>query len=320
MTISYRQLKHALALYHYGSFRRAAEASHLSQPAFSRSIGSLERKLGATLFNRESKQVTATVFGEALLKRARSIVDETQEIQREIRLLSGLEAGDLSVAMGTFPAAISGSVAAADIARRHPRLHCRFAVGDWLKVANDVLGGTVELGISDVSLAEADERLETEVVGRHPLLFYCRKDHPLAALPAVSKAQLDAYPLAAIRLPARLAATCPGGTTVDPATGNRLPMFEVEDMATARAIVAGSNAVSGGSPAQVRALLDTGNFAVLPYRQADLRLNYGFIYLRERMLSPAALWFMQRVRDIEAQLAIGNQTLVDEMLPQREDA
>ena len=42
MSLKLRQLSHALAVCHHGSFRRAVAEQHLSQPALSRSIQNLE--------------------------------------------------------------------------------------------------------------------------------------------------------------------------------------------------------------------------------------------------------------------------------------
>jgi DNA-binding transcriptional LysR family regulator len=42
-----RQLRHLIAVVEHGSFSRAAEAVHLTQPALSRSIQALEASVGA---------------------------------------------------------------------------------------------------------------------------------------------------------------------------------------------------------------------------------------------------------------------------------
>jgi DNA-binding transcriptional LysR family regulator len=50
--IELRQLRQLLALAEHGNFSRAAEALHITQPALSRSIQSLEASVGAILFDR----------------------------------------------------------------------------------------------------------------------------------------------------------------------------------------------------------------------------------------------------------------------------
>ena len=118
--IKLQQLAHALALWRYGNFHRAAQAQHLSQPAFSRSIRSLEEGLGVPFFDRQTTVVTPTLYGETLLKRAEIILAETDELEREIELLQGLEAGSLAVATGAYAAEISASRALGELMRQHP--------------------------------------------------------------------------------------------------------------------------------------------------------------------------------------------------------
>ena len=46
-----------------GSFRKAAEAVHISQPAFSRRIDKLEEALGVRLLERTTRRVSLTAVG-----------------------------------------------------------------------------------------------------------------------------------------------------------------------------------------------------------------------------------------------------------------
>ena len=52
MDLELRHHRHALALAEHRNFLRAARALEISQPALSRSIQELERRMGATLFSR----------------------------------------------------------------------------------------------------------------------------------------------------------------------------------------------------------------------------------------------------------------------------
>jgi len=312
--IRHQQLEHALALYLHGNFRRAAAAVHISQPAFSRSIRALEKQFGTVLFDRNADGITPTLFGAVLLRRAQAIIDEAGELEREIALLKDLEIGNLAVSMGPYAADLSGGRAAGELIRRHPNLRCQFTLGDWRNVGNQVLARTADLGLAEVSEAQTNDALVTEIVGRHRLGFFCRKGHPLATLSRVSKAELERYPLVGIRIPARIAANFPGRATAAQPTGHLAPDIEVEDLATARNIVAASDAVSGAALSQLAPALQTGELALLSLRKPVIRFNYGFIYRRDRILSPATELFMQLVRSIEEDLAATDRRLERELL------
>ena len=55
------------------NYRRAAEELHLTQPAVSAQIRSLEEKLGIALFDRIGRETTLTPAGETLLQYVRQI-------------------------------------------------------------------------------------------------------------------------------------------------------------------------------------------------------------------------------------------------------
>jgi len=60
------QLETFLAVISYGGFHRAAGALHVSQPAVSARIRSLEDSLGATLFERVRSRLLLSPAGKAL--------------------------------------------------------------------------------------------------------------------------------------------------------------------------------------------------------------------------------------------------------------
>lgn len=74
MPVTLKQLRYALALAEAGHFGRAAERSHISQPALSQQIRALELTIGAQVFDRLGVTVRQTPFGAAYLERARDIV------------------------------------------------------------------------------------------------------------------------------------------------------------------------------------------------------------------------------------------------------
>src|SRR6056297_262108 len=179
MHFKLRQLAHAVALCRFGSFRRAAEAEHISQPALSRSIQSLEESLGVVLFDRHSTEIAPTAFGEALLARAGTILAEAEELEREMQLLQGLDTGRLSVGMGLFAAELSGDPALADLLKAHPKLRVSVRLRYWGELENAVLSREVDLGFGEVAHLKNSPELLVDPVGCHELVFFCRPGHPI---------------------------------------------------------------------------------------------------------------------------------------------
>lgn len=76
-----------------GSFSKAAEALYIAQPALSRKIGEMEKKLDCRLFERSTRNVALTEAGKIFVAHAQRMIWECAELEREIenrkRTLSG---------------------------------------------------------------------------------------------------------------------------------------------------------------------------------------------------------------------------------------
>lgn len=311
--ISQKQLAHALALFRFGNFSRAARESNISQPAFSRSIQALEKELDVKLFDRDGHKIIPTQYGESLLRHAKEIIDESEELKREIKLMQGLGAGRFGVALGMYPAELSGNRAIGEMAHKYPELRFSLALSDWWNVTSHVLSRSVDLGFAEISVAKNDDRLDTELIGQHNLVLYCRAGHPLANHKKVTHKDLNQYPLVTVRLPKRLI-TFPGKSDIDEISGHLIPSIEVANLATAREIIASSNAIGPTTPLQIENELKSGKYRVLPIWGNWLKLDYGFILLRGRSISPATENFMNLIRDIESDIQPRNRRMAEEIL------
>ena len=75
-----RQLQYLRLLSDHGSFSRAAEAAHVTQPTLSAGIAELEKILGAPVVDRARSGVILTAAGEEAVRRARAILDQTEDL------------------------------------------------------------------------------------------------------------------------------------------------------------------------------------------------------------------------------------------------
>ena len=78
------QLRYFCAVAETGSFSRAAEQSHVSQPSLSQQIMKLEDELGARLFDRLGRSVRLTDVGKTFLPRARSVLRELEVAKGDV--------------------------------------------------------------------------------------------------------------------------------------------------------------------------------------------------------------------------------------------
>ena len=99
--LSLKQLRYFQAVAQEGHFGRAAMACAVTQPALSVQIKDLEDQLGMALFERSTRQVRLTGFGEDFAKRVRDILRSVDELGDLARAAQGGMSGQLRI--GVIP-------------------------------------------------------------------------------------------------------------------------------------------------------------------------------------------------------------------------
>ncbi|WP_122556221.1 LysR family transcriptional regulator [Pseudomonas viridiflava] len=77
------------ALAESGNFSRAADARHVTQPAFSRRIRALESWVGVELFERTAQGATLTEAGQSMLDNARELTRRLYQMRAEVKEVAG---------------------------------------------------------------------------------------------------------------------------------------------------------------------------------------------------------------------------------------
>jgi len=99
--ITLRQLETFAEVARQGSFTRAADALHLTQPAVSIQVRQIADTLGLPLFVQNGRDVALTAAGDELLIAARALDDVWNRFESVIADLKGMRRGKLRVALVT---------------------------------------------------------------------------------------------------------------------------------------------------------------------------------------------------------------------------
>lgn len=192
MDISTRHLKAFLALAEKKNFTRAAEAAHLSQPALSMLIRSLEQNLGVRLFDRGTRRVDLTVEGAAFARSATRLLAEFDGALAEMRDYTALRTGRVAIAALPSIAAWRLPPPIARFRARYPQLE--LVLRDV--TADDCLD-LLRRGQVDFALTAALPSAEFEAEPAWPDCFFvvCPPGHPLAGRQALHSSDLLDYPL-----------------------------------------------------------------------------------------------------------------------------
>src|SRR5262249_50010472 len=88
MVIETRHLQMVVAIAEQSSLTKASAQLHLSQPALSQQLSTLEKRLGAPLFHRAGKRMIPTAIGLRVLDSARSMVREVADVEADVKRLA----------------------------------------------------------------------------------------------------------------------------------------------------------------------------------------------------------------------------------------
>lgn len=175
-----RQLQRFLIAAEAGSFRRAAEELHLTQPALTQSIKTLEQTLGVELFSRGSRGVALTRYGERLVPRARLILSERQRIEQDIEKIKHNEDGSLRVGVAPYFSRHILPRAVLRTLKQRPGLRIEVEENHTTKLLSSLIQGDIDLAFCVTNQAVADHtELTFEPVYRERYVVIARRDHPL---------------------------------------------------------------------------------------------------------------------------------------------
>ncbi|QWW70146.1 LysR family transcriptional regulator [Rhizobium sp. WYJ-E13] len=92
-----RHMRYFVALAETLHFGHAAARMNMSQPPFSRQIAAIEKRLGAKLVERNSRNVALTPAGQHFLADCRAVLDQFDAACRDVQLVAGGMKGELKL-------------------------------------------------------------------------------------------------------------------------------------------------------------------------------------------------------------------------------
>lgn len=301
-------LRAFLAVAEAGSFRAAADALALSQPALSRRIQRLEGLVGGPLLERTTRRVALTALGRELMPLVRRLLDEADSGLFGLRGAAGRGA---RVTLACVPTAAFYFLPAV-IARFTEQLpEVRFRILDLSATEglDAVSRGEADFGIN--FLGASDAAVSFDPLLEDPFVLACRRDHPLAAQPRVDWADLQPYRL----------------VTVGRESGNRILLetalarenvrmrwfYEVTHLSTSLGLVEAGLGVS----VLPRLATPQGEHPIIVTRPITPRVTrtIGIVARRGRPLAPAAQRFRELLIETWADKVLADKVSADRPRP-----
>jgi DNA-binding transcriptional LysR family regulator len=131
-----------------GNLTRASERLHLSQPAVSAHVKSLEEELGVGLFTRTSKGMELTDSGRRLTVTARDALRRAQEMLEQAKALRGGVSGAVVLTRNTDASYLRLPEILAELGREHPEALVHVDCRDSYEVPQALKDGRMHAGFA----------------------------------------------------------------------------------------------------------------------------------------------------------------------------
>jgi LysR family hydrogen peroxide-inducible transcriptional activator len=188
MDLKLKDLRYLVAVADQRHFGRAAARCFVSQPTLSSQLKKLEQSLGVQLIERAPNNVSLTAAGEAIVARARRILEATDEVVTLARSQHDPLAGRLRVALlPTIGPYLLPRVAPA-VRKALPRLELHLYEYQTAPMLQKLHAGELDVGILALPVDTAG--LETRELYREAFSVALPEHHPLAARHSVRVADL----------------------------------------------------------------------------------------------------------------------------------
>lgn len=185
------QLRILKAIVAEGSFKRAADALYISQPAVSLQIQSLERQLNVPLFNRGGKKAKLTESGQLLISYGGRILALCEETCRALEDLQSLQGGTLIVGASQTTGTYLMPRLIGLFRQRYPQVAVQLQVHSTRRISWSVANGQVDLAVIGGEIpSELKQVLQVTSYAEDELALILPKSHPFSTSTDIKKEDL----------------------------------------------------------------------------------------------------------------------------------
>ncbi|WP_028561511.1 selenium metabolism-associated LysR family transcriptional regulator [Paenibacillus pinihumi] len=300
MALNFHQLHIFFTVAEKGSFSAAAQSLHMTQPAVTMQVQSLEDYFGTKLLLRSTKRIELTEAGRALMPFAQRSIDLiretdasmskfTKQLKGRLQLGSSLTIGEyiLPRLLGPF-------------GQEYPHIAISMKVMNTAQIMEDILNHQLNFGLIEAPVNHPD--MHMEAVMSDELYLIVPAGHPLAEAESVEIADVLGYPF----------------VLREQGSGTRLVMeeelrrrdidltsikivMELGSTGAVKSAVEAGLGVSFVSASSVKHEVALGLIAVVPLKDVRFKRQFYSIYLKSALLPISAVTFLTFLRERDLQ-------------------
>ncbi len=270
------------------SFSRAAEKLGVTQPAISAQIRSLEKEVGARLFDRDGGKVMFTAagrlfepFAEHCLQCHSHILVAVNELYRSAR-------GEVSVAASEATSLYILPRVFAQYKKHYTRVNLNIVRSEHLRSVEMVINREVDFAV--VSMPVEDPRLVVQAVHRDDMVLAVSPNHPLSAQSTARLEEILKFPLLLLKQGRQrnLVNTFFSACDVQP----RIAM-EVDSSELLKRLICAELGMGFLPRANVLDDLHAGLLKIVMVEGMKLQRELALIHRKDRILTHAAQAFLE---------------------------
>ena len=184
-----RQLQYLKLLAEHGSFSRAAEAAHVTQPTLSAGVQELEKVLGAPVVDRARSGVILTAIGEEAVRRGADILARSEDLVQAARSAGQPLTGRFRLGVIPTVAPFLLPKALPLLRQRYPKLSLYLREDLTHRLISALKAGALDAAL--IALPYETNGLETARIGDDELMAALPLDHPLGKGASVAPDRLE---------------------------------------------------------------------------------------------------------------------------------
>jgi LysR family transcriptional regulator of gallate degradation len=293
-----------------------ARSFDLTQPAISAALKVLEDGAGKTLFERTARGLRPTRASNEILFPVRRALNDLRHIRADVALIKGSLQGTVTV--GALPLGRTRILPEAFVRllADHPGIRIATNESPFDLLALELRAGDVDFVFGALRAQDYASDLHGEKLITEDMVVLAGRGHPWLGRPVT----LDDLSAARLVLPR---ADTPARLLLE-AHFSRLgraapePVVETGDMAIIRGLLMRSDMLAIVSEHQLEYEMASGELQRLELRLQDTRRSLGLIYRTNGLHSPAAQALIAKIREVCAEVASNDQTVLEGCLPATE--
>lgn len=296
MAFNFHQLHIFYTVAERGSFSAAAQALHMTQPAVTMQVQSLEDHFGTKLFIRTTKRIDLSEAGHALMPFARRGIELMRETDAAMSRFTDDLAGRLVLGASNTIGEYMLPRLLVPLGQRYPDMKVMLKIMNTTQIMEEISRNQLDFGLIEAPVEHPD--MTTHPVMQDELKLIVPADHPLTVLAQIHLEDVLQYPF----------------VLREKGSGTRQVMEQEfirhhVDLSQIRTVMelgstgAVKSAVEAGlgitilSPSSVKHEVALGLLKVLDIAEFSFQRQFYSIYLKSTLLSMPATAFLQFLQE-----------------------